>query len=74
MFPRWRGRIILSRDPDGEEGVLRAIFALWLVQSTVSLQKGEMEDGRWYPEFSHQFFTLHNVWFVKKLAPRTRFS
>ena len=46
MFPRWRGRIILSRDPDGEERC--AIFALWLVQSTVSpcrKAKWKMADG-----------------------------
>ena len=38
VAPRYRGRIVLTRDPDGEE-------------RCISLQKAEHEDGRWYPEF-----------------------
>lgn len=49
--PRYRGRIILSRDPDGEERCV----ACYLCQvacpvDCISLQKAEREDGRWYPE------------------------
>ena len=39
--PRYRGRIVLTRDPDGEERCVACI----------SLQKAESADGRWYPEF-----------------------
>ena len=50
--PRWRGRIILSRDPDGDERCV----ACYLCSSVcpvecISLQAAEREDGRRYPEF-----------------------
>jgi NADH-quinone oxidoreductase subunit I len=50
--PRWRGRIILSRDPDGEERCV----ACYLCSSVcpvecISLQAAEHADGRRYPEF-----------------------
>ena len=50
--PRWRGRIILSRDPDGEERCV----ACYLCSSVcpvecIALQAAEREDGRRYPEF-----------------------
>ena len=52
MFPRWRGRIILSRDPDGEERCVACnLCAVACPVDCIALQKGEMEDGRWYPEF-----------------------
>ena len=50
--PRYRGRIILSRDPDGEERCV----ACYLCQAVcpvdcISLQATETEGGRRYPEF-----------------------
>lgn len=50
--PRWRGRIILSRDPDGQERCV----ACYLCQvacpvSCISLQATQDETGRRYPEF-----------------------
>tara|TARA_B100001079_G_C16397503_1_gene509755 strand:+ start:1071 stop:1610 length:540 start_codon:yes stop_codon:yes gene_type:complete len=52
MFPRWRGRIILSRDPDGEERCVACnLCAVACPVDCIALQKGEMADGRWYPEF-----------------------
>lgn len=50
--PRWRGRIILSRDPDGEERCVACnLCAVACPVDCIALQKTEDEDGRWYPEF-----------------------
>lgn len=52
MFPRWRGRIILSRDPDGEERCVACnLCAVACPVDCIALQKTEDEHGRWYPEF-----------------------
>lgn len=52
MFSRWRGRIILSRDPDGEERCVACnLCAVACPVDCISLQKAEKEDGRWYPEY-----------------------
>ena len=49
--PRFRGRIILSRDPDGEERCVSCyLCAVVCPVDCISLQKTE-EQGRWYPEF-----------------------
>ncbi len=50
--PRWRGRIILSRDPDGAERCV----ACYLCQvvcpvECIALQATQDEHGRRYPEF-----------------------
>lgn len=50
--PRYRGRIVLTRDPDGEERCVACnLCAVACPVGCISLQKGEKEDGRWYPEF-----------------------
>ena len=50
--PRYRGRIILSRDPDGDERCVACnLCAVACPVACISLQKAEREDGRWYPEF-----------------------
>ncbi|HEX5420393.1 MAG TPA: NADH-quinone oxidoreductase subunit NuoI [Gammaproteobacteria bacterium] len=50
--PRWRGRIILSRDPDGEERCVACyLCAVVCPVDCIALQKTEDENGRWYPEF-----------------------
>src|SRR5512142_3139289 len=50
--PRWRGRIILSRDPDGEERCVACyLCAAACPVDCISLQATEAEDGRRYPEF-----------------------
>jgi NADH-quinone oxidoreductase subunit I len=50
--PRYRGRIILSRDPDGEERCVACyLCAVACPVDCISLQAAEAEDGRRYPEF-----------------------
>ncbi|WP_416208263.1 NADH-quinone oxidoreductase subunit NuoI [Halomonas sp.] len=50
--PRYRGRIVLTRDPDGEERCVACnLCAVACPVACIALQKGEREDGRWYPEF-----------------------
>ena len=76
MFPRWRGRIILSRDPDGEERCVACnLCAVACPVDCIALQKGEMEDGRWYPEFFRiNFHAALCVGSVKKPVQRMRSS
>jgi NADH-quinone oxidoreductase subunit I len=50
--PRWRGRIILSRDPDGAERCVACnLCAVACPVDCISLQAAEDEHGRRYPEF-----------------------
>lgn len=50
--PRYRGRIILSRDPDGEERCVACnLCAVACPVDCIALQKTEDEQGRWYPAF-----------------------
>lgn len=50
--PRYRGRIVLTRDPDGEERCVACnLCAVSCPVGCISLQKAERDDGRWYPEF-----------------------
>ena len=50
--PRWRGRIILSRDPDGQERCVACyLCAVACPVDCISLQATQDEQGRRYPEF-----------------------
>ena len=50
--PRWRGRIILSRDPNGEERCVACyLCAAVCPVDCIALQATEDEHGRRYPEF-----------------------
>jgi NADH-quinone oxidoreductase subunit I len=50
--PRWRGRIILSRDPDGKERCVACnLCASACPVDCISLQAAVDKDGRRYPEF-----------------------
>ena len=50
--PRYRGRIVLSRDPDGEERcVVCYLCAVACPVDCIALQATEDEHGRRYPEF-----------------------
>ena len=52
LSPRYRGRIVLTRDPDGEERCVACnLCAVACPVGCISLQKAETKDGRWYPEF-----------------------
>jgi NADH-quinone oxidoreductase subunit I len=52
LAPRWRGRIILSRDPDGQERCVACyLCSVACPVSCISLQATEDETGRRYPEF-----------------------
>jgi NADH-quinone oxidoreductase subunit I len=50
--PRWRGRIVLTRDPDGEERCVGCyLCAAACPPDCISLQATEDEYGRRYPAF-----------------------
>ena len=50
--PRWRGRIILSRDPDGEERCVACyLCSVACPVDCISLEAAEDEWGRRYPRF-----------------------
>jgi len=50
LAPRWRGRIILSRDPDGGERCVACyLCAVACPVSCIALQAAEDEHGRRYP-------------------------
>lgn len=52
LHPRWRGRIVLSRDPDGEERCVACyLCAAACPVDCISLQATQDEHGRRYPEF-----------------------
>jgi len=52
LAPRYRGRIILSRDPDGEERCVACnLCAVACPVGCIALQATEDENGRRYPDF-----------------------
>jgi len=52
IAPRWRGRIVLTRDPDGEERCVGCyLCSVACPVACIALQATEDETGRRYPEF-----------------------
>lgn len=52
LAPRYRGRIVLTRDPDGDERCVACnLCAVACPVDCIALQQATREDGRWYPEF-----------------------
>jgi len=52
LYPRYRGRIVLTRDPDGEERCVACnLCAVACPVDCIALQKAEDAQGRWYPAF-----------------------
>ena len=52
LAPRYRGRIVLTKDPDGEERCVACnLCAVACPVDCIALQQAVKPDGRWYPEF-----------------------
>jgi len=52
LHPRWRGRIVLTRDPDGGERCVGCyLCAAACPVDCIALQATEDENGRRYPDF-----------------------
>jgi NADH-quinone oxidoreductase subunit I len=52
LAPRWRGRIVLTRDPDGQERCVGCyLCAVACPVACIALQAAEDDSGRRYPEF-----------------------
>ena len=51
LAPRTRGRIVLTRDPNGEERCVACnLCAVVCPVDCIEVVKAETPEGRWYPE------------------------
>jgi NADH-quinone oxidoreductase subunit I len=51
LAPRSRGRIVLTRDPDGQERCVACnLCAVVCPVACIELSKAVADDGRWYPD------------------------
>ncbi|CEN32325.1 NADH-quinone oxidoreductase subunit I [Candidatus Westeberhardia cardiocondylae] len=52
LYPRYRGRIVLTRDPENQERCVACnLCSVVCPVSCISLQKKTNKNGRWYPKF-----------------------
>ncbi|MCR3755213.1 MAG: NADH:quinone oxidoreductase subunit I [Candidatus Westeberhardia cardiocondylae] len=52
LFPRFRGRIVLTKDPNNKERCVACnLCSVVCPVSCIVLQKKTSKDGRWYPKF-----------------------
>ena len=73
VAPRYRGRIVLTRDPDGEERCVACnLCAAVCPVGCISLQKAEHEDGRIRSFSVSTFLAVFSAVYVKKLAQQRR--
>src|SRR5215469_9023437 len=67
LAPRWRGRIILSRDPDGEERCVACyLCAVACPVDCIALQATEDLNGRRYPDFEMGEYKRQNLVYEKQ--------
>lgn len=73
LAPCYRGRIVLTRDPDGQERcVACGLCAVACPVDCIALQKAEDQDGRWYPEwFRINFSRCIYCGFCEEACPPT---
>jgi len=70
LAPRYRGRIILSRDPDGGERCVACnLCAVACPVDCIALQAAEDENGRRYPILPYQLFALHLLRLLRGSCP-----
>lgn len=71
LSPRYRGRIVLTRDPDGEERCVACnLCSVVCPVSCIAIQKGETEDGRWYAKsFDINFSRCISCGFCEEACP-----
>ena len=76
LSPRYRGRIVLTNDPDGEERCVACnLCAVACPVDCIALQQGVKEDGRWYAEFFRINFPAAScVVCARKRVPPMRYS
>lgn len=71
LAPRYRGRIVLTRDPDGNERCVACnLCATVCPVDCIALQKAELEDGRWIAEsFDINFARCIHCGFCEEACP-----
>ena len=72
--PRYRGRIVLTRDPDGEERCVACnLCAVACPVGCISLQKRSRKTAVGIRVLPHQLLALHFLWPVRRGLPDYRY-
>lgn len=71
LSPRYRGRIVLTRDPDGNERCVACnLCSAVCPVGCIAIQKGQAEDGRWYAKsFDINFSRCISCGFCEEACP-----